>query len=284
MLLTEFVENYALSHDIRPSTAEQYRTTARVLNGWNRQPIVVSAMSDQLVNRFLRDYAEGNKPHTVASKRRQIIALWRAAAEDGLCQGPKRIRAIKLPETQRDVWTLEDVRRLAAELEAISGRMPQSEIRTGPSLSALVRAAWDTGMRRSDLFHLTRSHAEYDGWLEIVQRKTGRLVLCRLSKETRNMILRTFDDWAPPRQMIWPGGPAVVRRMTGLIADAAEGIGLKGHNKPFKKLRRSSITAVEQQAPGAGYLQAGHSNSQTTIRFYLNPAIAQMSKPMPPEL
>ena len=285
VLLKTFVESYSLSHDIRPSTVEQYKTTQRVLSNWNEGDILVGSLSDELVNKFLRDYSErGAKPHTVASKRRQLIALWRAAAEEGLCQPPKRVRAIRLPETQRDVWSADEVRRLVAELEKIQTRMPRSEIQTGLALSALVRAAWDTGMRRSDLFRLERTHAEHDGWLEVIQRKTGRLVLCRLSPDTKKIVLRTYDDWAPPRKLIWPGGPAVVRRLTGIISEAAKDIGLKGHSKPFKKLRRSSITAVEQQAPGAGYLQAGHTNSSTTIRFYLNPAITQMGKPMPETL
>lgn len=284
MRLADYVDSYALTHDIRGSTLEQYRVTASVLNRWAGGCVEVAQLSDDLVNRFLRDYGQLQKPHTVQSKRRQLLALWRSAAEDGLCQQPKRVRVIRLPETQRDVWTAQEVKRLAESLERIRGRMPVSEISTGIALSALVRAAWDTGMRRSDLLRLTRAHAEHDGWLEIVQRKTGRLVLCRLSKDTRSAILRTFDDWAPQRQLVWPGSPMVVRRMVEMIADTAEDIGLGSSRSPMKKLRRSSITAVEQQAPGAGYLQAGHANSQTTIRFYLNPAVAQMSKPMPPEL
>lgn len=284
MLLTDFVESYALSHDIRGSTVEQYRTTARVLNGWNQKPIVVSAMSDELVNRFLRDYASASKPHTVASKRRQLLALWRAASEEGLCKPPRKIRAVRLPETRRDVWSADEVRRLAEACEKVAGRIPISEIQTGPALAALVRAAWDTGMRRSDLLRLERAHAEHDGWLEIVQRKTGRLVLCRLSETTRKLILRTFDDWAPQRKLIWPGGHAVARRLSAMVAELAEEQGLRSSRAPFKKLRRSSITAVEQAAPGTGYLQAGHSTSDTTIRFYLNPQIAQMARPMPPTL
>jgi integrase len=284
MLLTDFVESYALSHDIRGSTIEQYRTTARVLDSWNEDPIMIAAMSDDLVNRFLRDYAVKSKPHTVASKRRQLLALWRAASDSGYCSPPKKIRAVRLPETRRDVWGAEEVRKLAEACEKVQGRIPVSEIATGPALASLVRAAWDTGMRRSDLFLLERVHAENDGWLEIVQRKTGRLVLCRLSEQTRRLILRTFDDWAVPRKLIWPGGPAVARRLSSMVADVAEDIGLACNGKPFKKLRRSSITAVEQVAPGTGYLQAGHTTSQTTIRFYLNPAIAQMARPMPPTL
>lgn len=284
MMLLDYVDSYALSHDIRPATLEQYRVTANVLNRWKGKPVDVAELGDDLVNRFIRDIGATSKPHTVASKKRQLLAIWRSAAEEGLCQHPKRIRAVKLPETKRDTWTAEQVRVLVEALEKINGRFPQSEVQRGLALSALVRVAWDTGMRRSDIFRLERAHAENDGWLEIVQRKTGRLVLCRLSEATRKTILRTFDDWAPPRRLIWPGGPSVIRRMTSLIADTAEDIGLSSHLTPFKALRRSSITAVEQQAPGAGYLQAGHTNANTTIRFYLNPAIAQMAKPMPPEL
>lgn len=284
MLLSDFVESYALSHDIRPSTVEQYRVTASVMNHLLGYPVEVAQLSDDLVNRFLRDYSAQAKPHTVASKRRQILALWRAAYEAGYCDSPRKIRAVRLPETRRDIWGAGEVRKLAEACQQVKGRLPVSEIATGLALAALVRAAWDTGMRRSDIFRLERVHAENDGWLEIVQKKTGRLVLCRLSTETRKLILSTFDDWAPPRTLIWPGGPAVARRLSLMVADIAEDIGLSCDGKPFKKLRRSSITAVEQAAPGTGYLQAGHTSSQTTIRFYLNPAIAQMARPMPPTL
>jgi hypothetical protein len=100
MLLSQFVESYALSHDIRPSTVEQYRITASVMNQLLGDPVEVAQLSDDLVNRFLRDYSARAKPHTVFSKRRQILALWRAAAESGYCEPPRKIRSVRLPETK----------------------------------------------------------------------------------------------------------------------------------------------------------------------------------------
>lgn len=284
LLLSEYVESYALSHEIRRGTLEQYRVAMNVLNKWRGCPVEVAELSDDLINRFLASLSKEAKPHTVASKKRHLLALWRSAADEGLVAYPKRIRKIRLPDTPKIVWTASQVRQLAEQVERIPGRFPQSEILIGASLGALVRAAWDTGMRRSDLFRLQRLHAERDEWLEMVQRKTGRTILCKLSRDTRAAILRTFDDWAVPRQYVWPSTSSAVRRITGMIAEAAQDLGLPCASTPLKALRRSSITAVEAQAPGTGYLQAGHSTSQTTIRYYLSPTAAQMARPLPPTL
>ena len=64
---------------------------------------------------------------------------------------------------------------------------------------------------------------------------------------------------------------------------AVKDAGLSCSDGPFKKLRRSSITAVELLSPGQGQHHAGHTTVTTTQKWYLSES-AKLNRPIPSEL
>lgn len=288
MKLAHFVETYSLEREITASSIEQYRIAVNSFSKWLSRPAETTDLTDDAINRFLVAYSQLRKPHTVASKRRQLLVLWRAVAERGGTTPPARVRRIKTPPTPKDVWTAKEVAAICQNLSRLQGRLPIVLIRPGDYYVSLIKAAWETGLRLSDLMGLERHQIERSGWFSVVMQKTGLPQWCRLHGSTYDMIQRTFDDIAPPRRLCWPtwstrtpkAGFKLIRRD---IMRAVREAGLSCSDGPFKKLRRSSITAVELLSPGQGQHHAGHTSVATTQKWYLSDS-AKLNRPIPAEL
>jgi integrase len=282
--LLVFVDDYSLENDITKSSIEQYQIAVNRFSVWLGRPAMTTDLEPQKVNAFLRDYAEQVSAHTAQSKRRSLLVLWRAAAEKGLVELPGKIRQIKAQKTLRDYWSLDQVRQLVTVTSALTGRLPVVEINRADYFTGLVLAAYETGLRMADLLKLERSCLDED-WFPVTMQKTGLVHWCRLNPETKRVITRTYDDFAPPRRLCWPtwgrGDAAsqakLVRRE---LWKAMKIAGLTASDGPFKMLRRSSINAVDQLQPGAGQRQAGHTSATTTQRWYLSDDAAK-NRPTP---
>jgi len=288
MTVQEFLVSYSLQRAITESSVEQYRIAVNRFEKWLGRPAELSDLTDDTMNRFLVAYAQSNKPHTVQSKRRSLLVLWRAVAEQHGTIEPNRVRRIKTQPTPRDAWTAEDVGRICAELQKVQGRLPVVLIKKADYYVGLVAAAWETGLRLADLMELERSHASEPGWFCVTMHKTGLPHWCKLHPSTRAIIQRTFDEVAPPRKLCWPTWgirtpKACFKLIRAEIMAAVESAGLSASDGPFKKLRRSSITAVELAAPGQGQHHAGHTSAITTQKWYLSDGI-KLNRPLPAEL
>jgi integrase len=288
MLLNDFVVTYSLERTITQSSVEQYRIAVHSFSKWLGRPATAADLTDDTINRFLVAYSQTRKPHTVASKRRQLIVLWRAVADRGKAQPPARIRQVKTPPTPKDVWNAEEVGEICHNLAKLQGRLPVVLIKPADYYVSLVRAAWETGLRLADLMALERHQIERTGWFSVTMQKTGLPQWCRLHSSTYDMIQRTFDDIAPPRRLCWPTWStrtpkACFKLIRRDIMRAVREAGLSCSDGPFKKLRRSSITAVELKAPGQGQHHAGHTSAVTTQKWYLSDS-AKLNRPIPAEL
>jgi len=134
-------DGYALIRDVRPSTLGQYRIAADLFERWARGPIRLDELDERSVSGFLRDYSAQAAPDTVRSKRNSILALWRAAADDGLCDEPvgRRVRRCCVPETVTVAWTKVEVEQL---LEA-AARLPASTVAAcGGANGGRSRSGW----------------------------------------------------------------------------------------------------------------------------------------------
>lgn len=251
MRLVEYVEVYATTHEIERETIRQYRITTERLEEWAGGPVLLTDLNELLVSAFLRDYSAGVKPSTVRSKRTQLMALWRSAADEYLCEPPtRRVRSAKVPWESREAWTLDEVRRLVQAASWLPRKMRNGMPRC-EWFDLAIRIAWDAGLRWGDQIVLTT--AEIHGNMVVVgQSKTRRPVCGRLSPSTLAILddsLRRF-----PRKYVTPWTAshetfnAQVRR---LVAKAGVRPGT------WKWLRRGGATDVEIQEPGKG-LAARH--------------------------
>ena len=283
MLLSQFLVSYSLERSLTDSSIEQYQIAINSLSKHLGREAVIDDLLPDVINLYLRDLALVRSAHTVKSKRRSLMVLWRAVAEQDLVKPPVRVRTIKVPETPRDYWNADDIARLVSVAASLPGEIPQVGVKSADYFTGLILAAWETGLRMADLLRLDKT-CLVDGWFSVNMQKTGMVQWCRLHGETKRVILATYTD-SPTRFLCWPTwgkGDAssqakLIRKQLCKIMYQAQLVASDG---PFKKLRRSSINAVEAQRPGAGQWQGGHTSPVTTQKWYLSDDHKQ-TRPMP---
>ncbi len=275
--LGEYARDYGLLHDVRPETLRQYRMAADLYERWAGGPIPLQELDTQSVSAWLRDYATSVRPYTVRSKKTQVLSLWRAAADEGLCEPPgRRIRSVRCARPVVQAWTLEEVETLLATCKRLP-RWHQCGLRRSVWWDLAVRFAWDSGLRWGDQIAFPVSAIRPDGFASWSQSKTGRVITLKLSPDTIAALSASLA--ACPRDLVtpWPAS-----RETFL--DQIDRLVLKSGVRPgtWKWLRRASATDCELQQDGAATAQLGHaSGSRIAYESYVDPAIVARRRAFP---
>jgi integrase len=267
----EYVRDYELSRDLRPESVRQIQISAALIEKWHGSPLPLASLDERLLSEFLLDYQRsGKSPSTVRAKRVQLLALWRSAADEGLCRAPtRRVRRVSVPYTPPTAWTLEEAAQLVESCKSLK-RRHKCGLRRADWWSLAIRIAWDTGLRWEDQTTRLRVDAiTADGHIAIPQSKTGRVVVCRLSPSTLQQLQESLA--LAPRELATPWGSShetFANQFRRIVAAAGVRRGT------WKWLRRGSATDCELQRPGSGSVHLGHTpGSRIAERHYLDPAI-----------
>ena len=264
-----YARDYALLRDVRAGSLRQLVIAADAFERWAGRPIRLDELDERSVSAWLRDYSATVKPATVRSKKVQVLALWRAAADDGLCEPPaRRVRSVRCPAQVVECWTLEEVERL---LEACRGLKRRHRCGLPRSVwwDLAVRVAWDSGLRWGDQIAIPVSAIHSDGNAAWSQSKTGRVQAFRLQPETLAALRASLQ--ACPRGLVmpWPASHETFADQVRLLVARA---GIRPGT--WKWLRRASATDCEVQQEGAARAQLGHRpGSRIAYDSYVSPAI-----------
>lgn len=276
-----YVDNYTLLRDVKPETVRQYRITATLFERWAGGPVRLDELDEQTISAWLRDYAaSGVEPHTVRSKKVGILCLWRAAADEGLCEPPtRRVRAVRVPYKVVEAWDIDEVERLLEACKKLK-RWHRCGLRRSAWFDLAVRVAWDSGLRWGDLIRLPVSAVRPDGSAAWCQSKVRRPVVFRLSPSTMEALRKSLE--VAPRELVcpWPSSRETFQdQVERLVALAGIRPGT------WKWIRRSSATDVEVQKAGAASAHLGHvPGSRVAEQSYIAPAILGRTAPCPREL
>jgi integrase len=277
--LREYLEEYQLRRDIRGGTVRQYRIAVNLIDRWAGRPVRLDELNERLASEWLQAYSSTVAPHTVRAKKQALLALWRAASDEGLCDEPRtrRVRRVRLPERVVVAWTKEEVERLLAAAATLP-RWHRCGLRRSAWWDLAIRVAWDSGIRWGDLVSLRVDQIGPDGSCTLSQRKTAKVSAFRLSPSTLAALRASLE--ACPRKLVcpWPTSPETFRdQMTRLVAKAG------GRPGTWKWIRRGSGTDVELQAPGLGHRHLG--NTPAVFRAsYEDQTITGSGIPAPREL
>lgn len=256
--LSKYVaEGYSLLRDVKPGTLRQYQIVADLVERWAGKPVRLDELDEASVSAWLRDYSATVAPHTVKGKKSMLLAIWRAAADDGLCEEPRarRVRRVRVPEQVVTAWTKAEVEQILTTVASLKRRhrcgLPRSQW-----WDLAVRVAWDSGVRWGDLVRLRVDAIGPDGAYTISQSKTGKVAGFRLSATTLEALRASLE--ACPRALIcpWPASGETFRKQMERLVEKA---GIR--TGTWKWIRRGSGTDVELQARGAGHRHLGNTPS-----------------------
>lgn len=281
ILLLKFVAIYSVRRGLNSESRRQLVVSAKSLESFVGKSLSVSDLTEDLLNDFIVNYALDRSSTTVRNKRNQIIALWRAAASEGLTSPPNVEKIIKVRSARNAIvaFSVSDVEKLLA---ATKTKKRRHDVGMPFSLfwEISIRVAWDSALRWADQFKSLRVDAiQNDGSFQILQAKTNRVTVCQLSPSTMAAIKESLDLW--PRELVTPW-PKTQTTFAAQFARLAKSAGLVG---TWKFLRRGSATDVERQHPGAGSQHLGHTpGSRIAEISYFDQSLLARNKTKPTEL
>jgi len=278
--LRKFAQVYIKRRDISDDYAKTLLHRAKALEVFSGSDDIAKILTEENVNGYLADLKEkGKAPATVKGYRGDVLTLWRAAADDDLVEMPRvrRVRQPKVAAPSVDCYTTAEVNQLIAGAHKMEGETGDG-IPRNLYWQSIIRMAYETGLRRSDLWLLKRSDIREDGLFSLSMSKTQRRRTGRVRQATLDAIARTFP---PERQLIFPwchakGTFTMHFYEVVILAGVKRGC--------FKWLRRSSGSYVEAVSPGNGPKHLGHTSPAVFYRHYDAAMVSSVDQPLPPAL
>ena len=144
--LSGFLDTYLLDRlDLARGTVGQMRIAVRLLGQYIQGEPTLADLTKPTLLAWMRWLTKGRAPATVNSKRRAILCLWNAAADQDLCPPPPKIAKLKEPRRIPVAWTLPEVERLFGAIDKLPGRWEGVPVACCWRLAVLL--LWDSGAR-----------------------------------------------------------------------------------------------------------------------------------------
>lgn len=262
--LEYFDDVYVVERQLCDSSRLNVAISLRQFNQFANSP-PIETITPILVSRWVMSMESSGKyaPRTIHGKRGDLLVVLRHAYETGAIETrPERIRKVRVPMPQPDSWSAEQIAALIAAAEKFPGTLPNGTPRCD-YFTALIRAAFDTGLRRSDLFLVTREQLSQSP-IVLRQRKTGSIHAVELRPETRVAIAKLPGE----TPLAWSGCLQHLYRDWRTLRESA---GLSGKGA-LQKMRRTAATAVEIAMPGMAGKFLGHLTPGLAAKHYLDHA------------
>lgn len=276
MLLSDFVELYVSRRDISPRYAQQIRLHAKAF-GEAR----LCELTAERFNAHLRDMREnGLSAGYRRSRRRNLLVLWNAAADDDLCEYPPRRHLMQIQPQQRipQAWTLAELKILLHTAQQLCDYLPNG-IQRGLFWEAFIRVGYDCALRLSDSLSLPAELATGGGAFRVLIGKTGVEKLCRVRPETMQAVRaivppdrRLLFDWPFSREQFFYHWRGLTKSLP------------PGRRFGPNRLRHTSASHLARISPGHVQAHLGHQSETMARRHYVDPTIADTDQPLPPPL
>lgn len=173
MKARDLVTQLLLEIDVSPHYAQQLRNAVHEIENHVGEEICVSQMTPDRINSFLSYKLDsGLSKSTVKNYRRLYVRLLNYAADLDFVPyvNSRRIRNVKARPPCPTAWTLEEIANLYVVAEQY-----------GKEWLLFCRVAFETGLRRGDIFRL--QHLSVDSFA-LIENKTGLQVVKTVRPET----------------------------------------------------------------------------------------------------
>lgn len=271
--LHDWCARYALRRGLAGESAYVIARTVHIFGEWLGRSPYVSDLDDDAASRWVEWLESHYAPRTRAGLRGNLLCLWRFIAEQGECDWPGRIRRAPKPEPQPVAWTMEELRLLRLATLAVPGNL-KSGVPRSLYLTTLLDSAYESGLRRGDLWRLTQQQILPSGIILLRQNKTGTPHEPQLQPDTLERVRRLVGEY-PLR---WPGNEHGFYECWRIWVLRPSGV------RPgvLQQLRRSGATHIERERPAETSRYLGHKTPTMKIH-YVDRSQAYGPAPQPPK-
>ena len=266
MNLATAVDQIATECDLAKSTVSQYRKAVSRFSEFIGTPAECKDLTAPRLNEFVAHLQTKLTNTTAGNYRRALCRVWNYLTEsEGLASYEiRRLRRPKAEEQPVFAWSLAELRMLLASCDRIDRKLRMG-LPVRDYFRALLLAAYDTGLRPSDLF-LSRwdQFSRAKRCILLVQHKTRKPHIVFLSDET----VAAIEAIRGERERIFPLTWGGIRRWMELIFQGASTQGferLPGKNLgTLRKTNATEIYIVDGEAAAAESL--GHTSGTRIVR------------------
>ncbi|HEX3999717.1 MAG TPA: hypothetical protein VHX65_14290 [Pirellulales bacterium] len=282
-LLSFLVDYYAMERPLAAASIDRgYGAAIQSFSRFLGRPATLADLVAPTVNAWIASRDGIGSPNTASSHRRQLLVLWRFAYEtEVLNELPRRIRKVKTPRRVIEGWDTEQMGRLLAAADQLSGSFRKTRIERRLWWRAFLLTAWYTGLRLGDVlairFDSITQSPDGGGRLTVVMSKTGDTIDRVLPASAMQAILASMAS--SPRETcfpLWVDQRHFYRAAKALIHSA----GLRG---TIRWIRRGSASEAERIKAGAGRAHLGHRTVGLFESNYRVDRITQQEVILPPE-
>lgn len=269
--LAYWCERYIESRPLSADSAERLRRSCRKF----REMFGETLPDESSLSRFVGSLAARYAPKTVKGHRANILTIMRFAALPG---GVARlnhdmVRNVRVPAPNPEAWEADEWEAFLAAIPRVEGFCPsRPRLSRAEYLAALAPAAYESGLRKGDLFKLDHAAFRPDGSIRLRQNKTSDPHVCAVRPDTLQKILAI----PYPFPLRWTGSNgtySALWREARELAGVGEGC--------THQMRRNGATAVWERDPRDVRLYLGH-RSENTWRHYVDQSRSRKAI-LPPE-
>lgn len=271
-LLSDIVHDYELSTEITEIYAYQLKYAVGRLGRFLKRPPVIDDLSADTINRWLkheRDCAEiGDRSR--ANVRRSVLTLWKRF---GTGFNRDKIRSVVVTPRNPEAWRYDEMGAVAAAAARLDGKLNNGVSRS-LYMTTVLWAAYETGLRRRDLWEFDLALADADRKAAFTQHKTRRVHVIKFTDETfaameriaAQLKQRNDPHWRTPLR--WPQSVSQFyhwmrrcRKLAGVDSDV--------RNRSLQHIRRTGATEVAREG-GDAWRFLGHSREGLDWKSYVD--------------
>jgi integrase len=232
-------------------------------------------ISSSLLSDWIADLQNRFAPRTCRNHRANVLTVLRFAADrTGNGEIPSRhVRRVNVPPPDPWAWTDGELSSLVGSAKALRGTLKdRPKVPRSCYALSLIGSAYDTGLRKGDLFALDHPDIAADGTIRLRQNKTAHPHLCKLSLH----VLALVRQIPYPRPLCWTGKNGDYTALWRELCNAA-GVryGLT------QQLRRTAATSVWESNPAMVQQFLGHRTSDMW-RYYVDKSRSAKAVAPPP--
>lgn len=273
------LQHHIDSHALKPSSEKTLHFTVNSLcKAFGKPDIPLAALVPDRINSWLASMQCGDR--TRIKHRGNLLTLLRSAADQGWCAEPisRKIRKPPRPKPKPAAWSIEQLRRIRDAADDLPGAIRRHGVSVPVCVywGCLIRLAYETGLRRANLFALRQTDVTNAGLVYVRHEKTGEPHLCTITPPTL-ALLRQLPGDEPLR---WVDNRSFYRRWKSICCAAGVPYGA------LHRCRKTAATAVwleDQSNPTRVQQFLGHLSADMW-RHYVDRSLGQQLPPQPPAL
>lgn len=182
--LADWLAKSHLTRNVRASSAYQDRRAVAIFSRWLGRHALAEDLTRETVSHWVAWIQDRYAPRTAHALRGRLLTLWRYVADETGMDHPRRVRPAPAPRPQPIAWTLEELRAMRASAAVAPGVFARVKVPRSLYLVTLIDTAYETGLRRSDLWTITQPQIRPDGAILLRQAKTTQPHVVHVRTET----------------------------------------------------------------------------------------------------